>query len=114
MGAGSSAPKLDLTNAQLSVADAQKQLSQQVSIATNSAWGTFRTIGYIAIVLFVLGAIATGIYYLFVFVLHCLFAGQRMKKTKNKSIWEKTQNNNKCTAKKTPHTKKNKNTRYNS
>ena len=72
MGAGTSAPsppKLDLSNATLAVADAQRQLSSQVASATASTsasvWGYAKVGFWILGLLLLFGAIGTGLYYYF-------------------------------------------------
>jgi hypothetical protein len=67
MGATTSAPKLDLSNATVSIADAQRQLSTQVAEATSSAsssaWGYAKIIFWILGLIIVIGGIGTVIYY---------------------------------------------------
>jgi len=68
MGAAPSAPKLDLSNATLSVQDAQRQLSTQVASATASTsasvWGYAKIGFWILGLLLLLGGIGTAIYYI--------------------------------------------------
>ena len=65
MGAGSSAPKLDLSNATLSVGDAQKQLAVQVANAQSATWGYAKVGFYFFGALIILGGIGVGLYYLY-------------------------------------------------
>jgi hypothetical protein len=65
MGAGSSAPKLDLSNATLSVGDAQKQLAAQVANAQSATWGYAKVGFYFLGALIILGGIGAGLYYLY-------------------------------------------------
>lgn len=66
MGGVTSKPnpyKLDLSNATLSVADAQAQAAQIATRAVSGAWGSAWVIIYILIAVLVLGGAAVGIYY---------------------------------------------------
>lgn len=62
-------PKIDLSNATLSVGDAQKQLAEGIAAAKASAmasdWKWFATVFYWFAGLLILGAIGVGIYYAF-------------------------------------------------
>jgi hypothetical protein len=69
MGAGhSTGPKLDLSNATLSVGDAQKQLAAQVATAQTNTWGYAKTGFYFLGALLLLGGIGAGLYYLYTFL----------------------------------------------
>lgn len=72
MGAAPSAPKLDLSNATLSVGDAQRQLAAQVASATASTsasvWGYAKVGFYFLGALLILGGIGAGIYYAYTYL----------------------------------------------
>jgi hypothetical protein len=69
MGAGhSTGPKLDLSNATLSVGDAQKQLAAQVATAQTNTWGYAKTGFWILGALLLLGGIGAGLYYLYTYL----------------------------------------------
>jgi hypothetical protein len=62
-------PSIDLSQASIPVAELQRQVSEQANLAaqtvSSSTWGTAKIIIYILIGIAVLGAIATGLYFLF-------------------------------------------------
>jgi len=76
--------KIDLSNATLSVGDAQKQLSEGIAAAKASAmasdWKWFATVFYWFAGLLILGAIGVGIYYAF-------FANKGPTNPRSSKLW---------------------------